>query len=112
MAESKSAALPLGYAPMRRARARHGIAAQLRPINALGLAGRSRMLAAVGFDRNPGTATLHAADGIDARRRRAIRLERFPFRLSRKALQLLRSGRIFCGKPASTFPENALMRLR
>jgi hypothetical protein len=39
---------------------------------------------------------------------KAARLERFPLRLNRKALFFLRSGRIFCGKPASTFPENAL----
>src|SRR2546428_11328897 len=36
-------------------------------------------------------------------------LERVPIRLKRKrALDSIR-GRIFCGKPVSTFPENALM---
>jgi hypothetical protein len=35
-------------------------------------------------------------------------LERFPLQVNRKALQQLMLGRIFCGKPVPTFPENAL----
>jgi hypothetical protein len=38
----------------------------------------------------------------------AARLERFPITLNREALQFYRFGRIFFGKPVSTFPENAV----
>ena len=36
------------------------------------------------------------------------RLGRFPIKLNRKALYFFWNDRIFYGKPASTFPENAL----
>jgi hypothetical protein len=35
-------------------------------------------------------------------------LERFPLQVNRNALQQFMRGRIFCGKPVPTFPENAL----
>src|SRR5580698_11427658 len=38
---------------------------------------------------------------------RARFLERFPITLNREALWFYRFGRIFFGKPAATFPENA-----
>jgi hypothetical protein len=41
-----------------------------------------------------------------------LRLERFPITLNREVLWFYRFGRIFFGKPAATFPENALMPIK
>ena len=41
-------------------------------------------------------------------RPRFVSLERIPFQRNRNSLSLSLSGRIFCGEPVSTSPENAL----